>query len=262
MSKKSLGRLFHVSSGLGIFPFSPKLLMAWPWYFSDRRKFMEQLSKIGDDSKIYYYPILTGKNAKSGYLPKQYFIQDLYVASKIFKRCPNKHVDVGSRIDGFVAHVASFRSLEVFDIRPQNCIIENVTFLQADISIPSLQYYNYCDSLSCLHTLEHIGLGRYGDTVDVNGHVSALENLANYLQKNGILYLSAPIGKPRIEFNAHRIFSVSYLISLISKYFDILQFNYINDDEVFHEGVSLEDPDLKNNFGCCDGLAIFELSKR
>ena len=29
-----------------------------------------------------------------------------------------RHVDIGSRLDGFVAHVASFREIEVLDIRP------------------------------------------------------------------------------------------------------------------------------------------------
>jgi hypothetical protein len=28
----------------------------------------------------------------------------------------------------------------------------------------------YCDSLSCLHALEHFGLGRYGDPIDPRGH--------------------------------------------------------------------------------------------
>ena len=36
----------------------------------------------------------------------------------IYAARPEKHVDVGSRVDGFVAHVASFREIEVFDVRP------------------------------------------------------------------------------------------------------------------------------------------------
>ena len=34
-------------------------------------------------------------------------------AQKIFKACPEKHIDIGSRIDGFVAHVATYRKIAV-----------------------------------------------------------------------------------------------------------------------------------------------------
>jgi len=54
---------------------------------------------------------------QSGTASGHYFHQDLLVASRIFINNPEKHVDIGSRIDGFVAHVASFREIEVFDIR-------------------------------------------------------------------------------------------------------------------------------------------------
>ena len=39
-----------------------------------------------------------------------YFHQDFVVARKIFERNPRLHIDVGSRVDGFVAHVATFSS--------------------------------------------------------------------------------------------------------------------------------------------------------
>ena len=37
------------------------------------------------------------------------------------------------------------------------------------------------DSISCLHAIEHFGLGRYGDPVDVLGHVKALDNIRKAL---------------------------------------------------------------------------------
>ena len=45
-----------------------------------------------------------------------YFHQDLLVAKMIYDTKPRRHIDIGSRLDGFVAHVASFREIEVFDI--------------------------------------------------------------------------------------------------------------------------------------------------
>jgi len=37
-------------------------------------------------------------------------------------------VDIGSRVDGFVAHVASFREIEVFDVRPISAQIPASSF--------------------------------------------------------------------------------------------------------------------------------------
>ena len=61
--------------------------------------------------------ILNERFEESGIMSGHYFHQDLYVARKIFLQNPGKHVDIGSRTDGFVAHVAAFREIEIFDIR-------------------------------------------------------------------------------------------------------------------------------------------------
>ena len=52
------------------------------------------------------------------------------MAQKIFEARPLRHVDVGSRIDGFIAHVASFRVVEEIDIRPSPMQIKNVVFIR------------------------------------------------------------------------------------------------------------------------------------
>lgn len=144
----------------------------------------------------------------------EYFWQDLYVAQQIFHATPKKHVDIGSRVDGFVAHIASFRAIEVFDIRPITADIPNVVFQQADLMNPSLLPENYCDSLSCLHALEHFGLGRYGDAISVFGHETGLQNIIHLLQSEGVFYLSVPIGQARVEFNAHRVFDPHEILRL------------------------------------------------
>jgi hypothetical protein len=72
-----------------------------------------------------------------------------------------------------------------------------------------------CDSLSSLHAIEHFGLGRYGDPIDINGHLKAITNLHLMLKPKGKFYFSVPIGKQRIEFNAHRVFSIKYLIRIL-----------------------------------------------
>ncbi len=53
-----------------------------------------------------------------------YFHQDLWAAKKIFKRRPMTHVDIGSRVDGFVAHLLVFMPVTAVDIRYLDSNIE------------------------------------------------------------------------------------------------------------------------------------------
>jgi hypothetical protein len=157
-------------------------------------------------------PYLGDRFKEGGSTKNEYFWQDLLVAQKIHAVQPERHVDVGSRVDGFVAHVASFRSVEVFDIRPVSSEIPGVVFKRADLmSTESLAGLcggdeGYCDSLSCLHAIEHFGLGRYGDPINPLGHQQGIANLSKLLKPHGRLYLSTPIGIERVEFNANWVF--------------------------------------------------------
>ena len=72
---------------------------------------------------------------------------------------------------------------------------------------------NYCDSLSCLHALEHFGLGRYGDPVDPDSYRAGLANMARVLSPGGTFYLAVPVGQPRVEFNANRVFDPADILS-------------------------------------------------
>ena len=162
-------------------------------------------------------PCLYDRYDESGIAKGEYFWQDLSVAQWIASASPAKHVDVGSRIDGFVAHVASFREIEVFDVRPISNQIPGVVFKQADFmqSVVAADFDasdGYCDSLSCLHALEHFGLGRYGDPLDVKGYEKGIANLAKLLKPAGIFYLSTPVGRQRVEFNANWVFNPQTII--------------------------------------------------
>jgi len=192
-----------------------------------------------------------------------YFHQDLLVAQKIFKNNPTRHIDIGSRVDGFIAHVASFRSIDILDIRKQDSNVKNINFEQLDLmgNIPE-KFKNCTDSISCLHTIEHFGLGRYGDKVDINGHVKGLENINTILKSGGIFYFSTPIGNQRIEFNAHRVFSIKYLLDILEKNYKIISFSYVDDIGNLHEDINLSNSDIENNLNCRFGCGIFELLKK
>lgn len=238
-------------------------LRGLPPYFRDLRALMRQSAGAGEVFPLgRAYPCLDDRFTESGSARGHYFHQDLLVARRIHAASPEVHVDVGSRIDGFVAHVASFRPIRVFDIRPLPDTIPNVVFDRADLmgTLPD-HLVACCDSLSCLHALEHFGLGRYGDPVRHDGHVRGLENLHRLLKPGGRLYVSVPIGPQRIEFNAHRVFSVRHLLDLFEGKFLVEEFSFVDDRGDLHEGVALAADEVAADFGCTYGCGIFELTK-
>jgi hypothetical protein len=170
--------------------------------------------RVDYGGKLEFIPCLGDWYEEGGTTKDEYFWQDLVVARMIFSANPEKHVDIGSRVDGFVAHIASFREIEVLDIRPISTPIPGVTFEQADLMNPAADIMNYCDSLSCLHALEHFGLGRYGDPIDTKGYESGLHNMAKILRPGGIFYLSVPVGIERVEFNANRVFNPNTIVTV------------------------------------------------
>lgn len=210
-----------------------------------------------------FWPCLNDWQESSGTASGHYFHQDLLVAQKIYLSNPATHVDIGSRIDGFVAHVASFRQIEVFDVRPLRSSHSNIVFVQEDFMGDCSKMKDYCDSLSCLHALEHFGLGRYGDPVDYEGHLKGLRNFIGMLRMGGKFYFSVPIGPQRVEFNAHRVFEVRYLKDILEKWFKIDSFSYVDDDGDIHQNVIISDHGnaIDTNFGCYHGCGIFELTK-
>ena len=213
MIKPLLVKLYWLmSSQFGIDPrHLLRSLRGLPHFVHDLRKFRKQYS-----GRLTLKPCLHDRYEEGGVTKSEYFWQDLLVARWVFAARPLRHVDIGSRVDGFVAHVASFRAIQVFDVRPISTQIPGVVFKQADLmrrdSLPVSE--GYCDSLSCLHAIEHFGLGRYGDPIDPTGHERGIANMATLLRPGGIFYLSTPIGRERVEFNAHRVFDPRSIIRL------------------------------------------------
>jgi SAM-dependent methyltransferase len=236
-------------------------LKNFPWFIRDYKKLKRQLK--GDPQFPFgkLNPILTDKTLESGTSKGHYFSQDLLIAQRVFYNKPEKHIDIGSRVDGFIAHTASFRQIEMFDIRPLAQSIKNVKFIQADLMELSQSLTDYSDSISSLHAIEHFGLGRYNDPIDAYGHVKALKNIEKILKTGGRFYFSTPIGPQRIEFNAQRVFSLEYLLTLFNSHYKLERFSYVDDSGTLHENIELTNVTIKNNCGCNYGCGIFELIK-
>ncbi len=204
-------------------------------------------------------PILGEWDESSGALGA-YFYQDLTVARWIHEICPRRHVDVGSRVDGFIGSLAVFREVEAIDIRPQTQIVPNVRFHQLDLMAALPAEWTQCtDSLSCLHTIEHFGLGRYGDKLDPTGHLKGIKQLKTMVAPGGMLYLSTQIGSERIEFNAHRVFAPTTLLSWFSEEWTIERTAVIGEACQVSESAG---PELLAQSECVTGVGIVAARKR
>jgi hypothetical protein len=175
-----------------------------PWFL---KSYVEYSRLSGKAPRLAdLYPCLGDRVQGAGTASGDYFHQDLWAARKVHDSGAKLHVDVGSRVDGFVAHCSVFCKVIYVDLRPLSSIVHNIT-----ARIGSFAHLPFdagaVSSLSSLHVVEHIGLGRYGDPIDPHGTKKALLELERILARDGNLYLGLPIGRERVEFNAHRITS-------------------------------------------------------
>ena len=116
-------------------------------------------------------------------------------------------------------------------------------------------------SLSCLHTLEHFGLGRYGDPIDPEGHLRGFQNLVNAVEPGGTFYISFPIGGgERVEFNAHRVFHPESIFSWPgAELLELEEFSFVDDAGDLHAERNVSDAvSLNLTFGC--GIYTFRKS--
>jgi len=184
-------------------------------------------------------PFTADFKRNAGSAEGHYFWQDLWAARRIFAARPSTHTDIGSRIDGFVAHVLTFMPVKVIDIRPLQSTVPGLTFIQEDATELALIETGSLISLSCLHALEHFGLGRYGDPIDPDAWQKALAQMSRTLAAGGVLYLSVPVGRERVEFNAQRVFLPSTIVDACPSLV-LDRFCLLNDQGNFHEDVPLE----------------------
>ncbi len=193
-------------------------------------------------------------NDAAGIQDPHYFYQDLWAARRVFRAGPTRHVDIGSRLDGFVAHLLAFMPVEVVDIRPLASTVDGLTFRQADATNLEGFEDNSVESLSSLHAVEHFGLGRYGDPVYPEAWRKALGSMARVLEPQGHLYLSVPVGRERVVFNAHRVFDPVSIVNALDG-LELKSFALVDDQGRFHEQA---DPEAARSleYGC--GLFEFE----
>lgn len=191
------------------------------------------------------YPQLGDHLPRTPFDP-HYFHQAAWLCRRLAELAPSKHVDIASDVR-LVAAFSAFVPTEFIDIRPLpvslsglHCSAGNLTDLaRPDHSIASL---------SCLHVIEHIGLGRYGDPLDPEGPSRAIRELVRVLAPGGRLFVSTPVGRPRVEFNAHHVFDAVEFASRFAP-LRLERFDLVDDDGTLRSSVRPEDA-RHSNYAC------------
>lgn len=184
-------------------------------FFKDKRKYLKLTQN--PEAKISAEILKPSIFDKTDSTPLDpiYFYQDSWCAEKVFKNKPKQHYDIGSKVEmlGIISRVIP---VTMVDIRPLPFKIDNLNFIKGDIT--NLPFKDgELKSLSSICVIEHIGLGRYGDTIDTYGTEKATEELKRVLADGGNLYISVPVDSSnKVYFNSHRAFSRNYVLKLFS----------------------------------------------
>jgi hypothetical protein len=200
------------------------------------------------------WPMLDDKGSSSQTGGGQYFYQDNWALNKIYRSKVEEHFDIGSRIDGFTSQCSVFTKVNFVDFRHIDYGIDNLKCIEGDILNLPFET-NSIKSLSCLHVIEHIGLGRYGDPVNIDGSILSMKEIQRVLAKEGDLYVGIPIGKERVMFNAHRIFNPKTIITTFCE-LQMIEFCAVDDNGIFIKRPNLNDFD--NSFYA---LGLFHFKK-
>lgn len=211
-------------------------------YFKLKRKNDGRLTLKTKD----WYPCLQD-NTNVTPVDYHYTYHPVWAAKILAKTQPKCHVDISS-ILSFSTMLSVFMPVKFYDYRPAKLRLNNWEGNVADlVNLPFKD--NSIFSLSCMHTVEHIGLGRYGDALDIQGDIKAMNELKRVLQVNGNLFFVTPIsGKARIEFNAHRIYTYEQIV----QYFlplQIVEFSLITDKGEMIEN-AIPQIAAQQHFGC------------
>lgn len=172
------------------------------------------------------HPCLFDRTTATGF-DRHYVYHTAWAARCLAAAPPDEHHDIGSSLY-FTAIVSAFVPVRFHDYRPAALHLTNLVCSRADLlSLPFADHS--ISSLSCMHVLEHVGLGRYGDPLDPRGDLKAARELQRVLAPGGQLLLVVPVGRQRIAFNAHRIYHHETLCSLFPE-LQLEEFSLIPDD--------------------------------
>ena len=196
------------------------------------------------------YPCLTDRTETTQF-DHHYVYHTAWAARVVARIRPAYHIDISSSLY-FCALVSAFVPVRFYDYRPADLHLSNLSSECADLlALPFAD--GSIQSISCMHVVEHIGLGRYGDPLDPDGDLKAIAELERVLALGGSLLFVVPVGKPCIRFNAHRIYDPAYILGYFNS-LELLEFSAVDDGG--NLSLNVEPNEIKNATEAC-GLFWF-----
>lgn len=155
------------------------------------------------------YPCLSDATSDTPFEP-HYLYHPAWAARVLQQIRPKKHVDISSTLT-FCSIVSAFIPVDFYDYRPANLKLSGLSSKHADLMALPFRS-NSIESISCMHTIEHIGLGRYGDPLDPIGDQKAIAELIRVTKKGGSILFVTPVGRRQLRFNAHRVYAYADIL--------------------------------------------------
>ncbi|HEX6625090.1 MAG TPA: DUF268 domain-containing protein [Pyrinomonadaceae bacterium] len=172
------------------------------------------------------HPCLYDNTGGTGF-DRHYVYHPAWAARVLARTKPAAHVDISSALS-FSSLLSAFIPVRFYDYRPADLKLSNLTSEAADLLALPFEDDSIA-SLSCMHVVEHVGLGRYGDPLDPDGDLKAMAELERVLAPEGTLLFVVPVGRPKIVFNAHRIYSYEQVLEHFPG-LELVEFALVPDD--------------------------------
>jgi 2-polyprenyl-3-methyl-5-hydroxy-6-metoxy-1,4-benzoquinol methylase len=126
------------------------------------------------------------------------------------------------------------------DVRPYPLRHPNLHFLQGSITTAPLEPGSF-DVAVLLSTIEHMGLGWYGDPVGESVPEDTLTYIRKLLASGGTLLLTVPFGRPAIT-PLHRIFDLTSLTTLLRDFhIEVIEYGIKQDEKTWIAPASAHD---------------------
>lgn len=207
-------------------------------HFAENHKVRDQFSEfrhkaLGTDDRFKLdweqRWVCLGDDRPTTSFDRHYLYHMAWAARKIAEQKPEQHHDFSSHLH-FASMVSAFVPTTLYEFRPPNLQLDQLGCATADLTqLPMAD--ESLHSISTMHVVEHLGLGRYGDPIRPDADLAAMAQLKRVLAPGGSLYFVTPVGKPRLAFNSCRVYGYDQVRHAFDG-LDLDEFALIEDDHV------------------------------